>query len=364
MRPDATAAEIRDAYRRLARRHHPDRGAADAGAMAAINEAYRVLGDPARRAVYDAARRGPARRRRRRDDHDAEPRQPVRPIVDSTPARIPWKLMLGMAGRRRRRRARRRRAVRAAGPEPPDNLLEPGSCVTIEVNGDAREITCTGDDGELVVEALVAIGDRCPDGTAGHRDRQGRGLACVSVGTLTAPCRRRRHPRRRRRRLRRRRHRIDPAGWPSGVPATPAEQPAWRRRRWCAASSVSSCAACVRPVDRGPRARPRRRVAREADVGIRVLGSGGPGPDGSWAPSASPSSPCSSSATIADGLDDDSVDVVDLDVGDCVDVPEDSGRTEVAELDSLRLRRAPRRRGVRRGRPRRSTATTTRVRSP
>ena len=26
--------------------------------MAAINEAYRVLGEPARRAVYDAARRG------------------------------------------------------------------------------------------------------------------------------------------------------------------------------------------------------------------------------------------------------------------------------------------------------------------
>ena len=32
-------------------------------AMAAINEAYRVLGEPARRAVYDAARAGPARRR-------------------------------------------------------------------------------------------------------------------------------------------------------------------------------------------------------------------------------------------------------------------------------------------------------------
>ena len=57
--PTASAAEIRDAYRRLARRHHPDRAAErDATAMAAINEAYRVLGDAGRRAAYDAQLRG------------------------------------------------------------------------------------------------------------------------------------------------------------------------------------------------------------------------------------------------------------------------------------------------------------------
>ena len=40
-------------------------------------------------------------------------------------------------------------------------------------------MTCTGDAGELVVEVLVPTGEPCPDGIAGHRDRQGRGLACV-----------------------------------------------------------------------------------------------------------------------------------------------------------------------------------------
>jgi hypothetical protein len=39
-------------------------------------------------------------------------------------------------------------------------------------------------------------------------------------------------------------------------------------------------------------------------------------------------------AAIAD-LDEDSVGVFELDVGDCVDVPTDSGRTEVQELGSL-----------------------------
>lgn len=43
---------IRAAYRALARKHHPDFGGAP-DRMAAINEAWAVLGDPARRAAYD-----------------------------------------------------------------------------------------------------------------------------------------------------------------------------------------------------------------------------------------------------------------------------------------------------------------------
>ena len=66
-----------------------------------------------------------------------------------------------------------------AAEPPPDNLLGPGSCVVIEANGDAREVNCTGEESDLVVAALVSTGDRCPTGTAGYRDRQGRGLACV-----------------------------------------------------------------------------------------------------------------------------------------------------------------------------------------
>ena len=50
----ATAAEIRTAYRRLARAAHPDH-AGSAREMAVLNEAWHVLGDPARRAAYDRA---------------------------------------------------------------------------------------------------------------------------------------------------------------------------------------------------------------------------------------------------------------------------------------------------------------------
>jgi curved DNA-binding protein CbpA len=53
--PSASSSEIRAAYRKLARRTHPDvKGPGVDASMAAVNEAWRVLGDPERRAEYDA----------------------------------------------------------------------------------------------------------------------------------------------------------------------------------------------------------------------------------------------------------------------------------------------------------------------
>ena len=49
----ASLDEVRAAYRRLAREHHPDRAGADGVAMTRINQAYEVLSNPERRARYD-----------------------------------------------------------------------------------------------------------------------------------------------------------------------------------------------------------------------------------------------------------------------------------------------------------------------
>ena len=53
--PAAERDVIRAAYLCLAKKRHPDAGGTAEG-MAALNEAWAVLGDPARRAAYDAAR--------------------------------------------------------------------------------------------------------------------------------------------------------------------------------------------------------------------------------------------------------------------------------------------------------------------
>jgi len=57
--PEATEKELHLAYLRLARRHHPDVPGGDPERMRAVNAAWAELGDPVRRAGYDALiRRG------------------------------------------------------------------------------------------------------------------------------------------------------------------------------------------------------------------------------------------------------------------------------------------------------------------
>ncbi|UBF26475.1 DnaJ domain-containing protein [Kovacikia minuta CCNUW1] len=56
--PSATQAEIKQAYRRLAKKFHPDsnRETANHETIAQVNAAYEVLGDPANRRSYDQQR--------------------------------------------------------------------------------------------------------------------------------------------------------------------------------------------------------------------------------------------------------------------------------------------------------------------
>jgi molecular chaperone DnaJ len=150
--------------------------------MAAINEAYRVLRDPASRSLYDSGlrMRGSAVGTTAAARPSTAPPPLFTPLpVDATPARYPWKLVAGMAAV-----GALVVLIGAALYEPSnrvrlDNVLAPGSCVALEANNDVREVECTGD-GDLVVEAVVAFDEPCPTGLAAHRDRQGLGMACVA----------------------------------------------------------------------------------------------------------------------------------------------------------------------------------------
>ena len=68
IRPDASAQELRQAFRRLSKRYHPDTTDLPQPeaqeAFRQVQQAYLTLGDPARRRLYDAglqAQRPPAR---------------------------------------------------------------------------------------------------------------------------------------------------------------------------------------------------------------------------------------------------------------------------------------------------------------
>jgi molecular chaperone DnaJ len=201
--PAASSAEIREAYRRLAREHHPDRrragSAAGADRMHDINEAYRVLIDPGRRALYDTE----LRNRTSSSSTSSSTSRPPGSRSGSTttdaggtaggsapgyvytrpyePARVPWRTLL-VAG-----------AIAIVGilviaqftdpgEEPlPDGILRVGDCVMFEADDDAREVRCTGEE-DLVIRAFVTFDGTCPGLTEPHRDQLGMGVACVDVG--------------------------------------------------------------------------------------------------------------------------------------------------------------------------------------
>ncbi len=163
--------------------------------MPAINEAYRVLGDPARRAVYDAGLRTASNREPGGSNSTvtgtAGPGTgtPVAPMHPSHvgPARFPWRSMLvlafvGIVGV----------VVLAQFTEPgvppgPDGIFRVGECAEVLPDTSVREVACTGDPSvDLVVEAFVPFEGRCPGGTTPYRDRQGMGIACLADPSPTA----------------------------------------------------------------------------------------------------------------------------------------------------------------------------------
>lgn len=181
--PDASAADIRAAYRRAARAHHPDRhGEASSTRMAEVNEAWSVLGDPSRRRAYDLTLAATPARSVSSDSPApvfVEPaHNPLARYQD--PPRFPWRFMgvlllvglgfvvLGV--------------LTAGDPVPPkvDNVLSPGDCVVIDTNGDAAERLCT-EPNDGTVELLLVSDGLCPEGSEPHRDRQGMGVACVRL---------------------------------------------------------------------------------------------------------------------------------------------------------------------------------------
>jgi curved DNA-binding protein CbpA len=93
---DATAAEVRTAYRKLAQKYHPDKMPGNANAvraMAAINAAYEVLSDAHRRAEHDLWIRRAERTHR---PLPAAPRGPQNLWAILHPATSwPWYLLFG-----------------------------------------------------------------------------------------------------------------------------------------------------------------------------------------------------------------------------------------------------------------------------
>ncbi|HET8600027.1 MAG TPA: DnaJ C-terminal domain-containing protein [Segeticoccus sp.] len=161
--PGASSAEITRAYRRLARRWHPDVATSPGAAhhFAKITHAYRVLSDPAARARYDTARAttttaapsraGPTRRRRSSGRNSPWPPRVGQDASGGTPAAF-W---LGGP-------SFSHAFPTGTEPRPPDRDANVEGEVEVSVEeayrGGCRTLTVTGPRGSTAVPLTIPPG--------------------------------------------------------------------------------------------------------------------------------------------------------------------------------------------------------------
>jgi molecular chaperone DnaJ len=155
--------------------------------MAAVNEAWRVLSDPGRRAVYDASLRSG----RRPNGVPAAPVSPADADLDDdtgfVPIRhplarlgipLPWIVVLGTLAVIFVFTAY---AVRSSGgSSKPDGVIEVGSCVTVAPDGVAETSCDSAHDGRVV--AVPPSGTLCDASVTGVLDRRTGNVVCVRRG--------------------------------------------------------------------------------------------------------------------------------------------------------------------------------------
>lgn len=183
--PTASADDVRTAFRRRAREHHPDTSKLPDSAkkMAEINRAWSVLSDPVKRFDYDRSLRAKSTTQQsasRESDDFVDVTRPG-PVY---PARFPWRGILFFGVVAIIAVLVMHATAKPVGPEVPDNLLAAGSCIELDAERFAREVSCMNSyDG--IVRQLVALDRDCPSDTTGYLDRQGMGIACVDLSQAT-----------------------------------------------------------------------------------------------------------------------------------------------------------------------------------
>lgn len=182
--PTASSDQVRAAYRKLARRFHPDNGLEpNPAVMAAVNSAWHTLSDPGRRAMYDASLRPP--------DHAEPPpvghrswvldESPVPYRPDAGPRRWPalgLMIMAAMAVIFLFTAYATRSGELNHEEVPGPSGLGTGNCVVLRA-GLVRPASCAAKN-YGVVTTLIARDVPCPLHTEGYFEAATSNLVCVT----------------------------------------------------------------------------------------------------------------------------------------------------------------------------------------
>jgi molecular chaperone DnaJ len=151
--------------------------------MAAINAAWHVLSDPARRAVYDASLRtpsptAPVAMPADLDALDDGPLEPGRHPLGRFGVPLPWIAILGVLIVIFVFTAY---AASSSSHSGTDGVVTVGSCVRVVAPDEVVATSCDGaHDGRAV--SLSQTGTSCPAGDEAYRDRKSAVLVCAAPG--------------------------------------------------------------------------------------------------------------------------------------------------------------------------------------
>ena len=171
----------------MVRKLHPDAnglGTADFSlALAAVSEAWSVLGNPTSRRLYDESltaksryRQAPNPKKQNTVEFADEPELEIPLVV--VRAKIPWRFMLSLVAVGALLILFLQSTASPSIPQGPDSLINSGSCVAFDSTQAVYEVSCDGpNDG--VVRQLIGFDKTCSSDTFGYRDRQGMGIACL-----------------------------------------------------------------------------------------------------------------------------------------------------------------------------------------
>lgn len=151
--------------------------------MAAVNEAWHVLGDPERRRRYDAELSAAEHTARSASDATSFSEAPTGPIATPSAttyyerARFPWRFMAVLASLGVLLIVVGLVLYEPSTPVKPDGLLVSGSCVDLTVDGRAQEVTCGQHD--FQVRQVIELTATCPVDTERYQAYQTGDTVCL-----------------------------------------------------------------------------------------------------------------------------------------------------------------------------------------
>ena len=155
--------------------------------MAALNDAWHVLGDPTRRAAYDRSALGSTAVDHGPSSVESEREGDVLAVGEHPAGRagyfigLPWLVVLALLALIFVFTAY---AARGGGDDDdprPDGLLQRGDCVALRTGHPAAEVTCAGPHDAVVVE-IVTVGATCPRESEPARGPVGSEHLCLGPG--------------------------------------------------------------------------------------------------------------------------------------------------------------------------------------